>query len=222
MIYTPVILALAAGDWFTVWKGWRHVEYVLKPAVMVVLIAWLIGVTGMAGPAPWFVAGLVLSLAGDVFLMLPRFPFVLGLAAFLVAQLCYAAGFLADFPPLVEWSLLIVFAVCIPAALLYRRVVTGEGLRKHSPGLRTGVLAYTIAISVMTISAALTTVHPGWDKAAALLAALGAVFFFASDAVLALNRFVAPIRNGRVVNMILYHLGQILIVFGVAQQLGSI
>ena len=40
----------------------------------------------------WFVAALVLCLAGDVFLMLPKDLFVAGLASFLLGHLCYVAG----------------------------------------------------------------------------------------------------------------------------------
>ena len=41
----------------------------------------------------WFVAALVLCLAGDVFLMLPGDRFVPGLASFLVGQLLFTVGF---------------------------------------------------------------------------------------------------------------------------------
>ena len=50
----------------------------------------------------WFVAALVCSLVGDVLLMLPREQFVAGLSAFLVAHVCYLAGFWTDGPSLVR------------------------------------------------------------------------------------------------------------------------
>jgi uncharacterized membrane protein YhhN len=42
------------------------------------------------------------------------------------------------------------------------------------------------------------------------------LLFFISDTTLAYNKFVAPLPNGRVIVMITYHLGQILIVLGAA------
>ena len=44
------------------------------------------------------------------------------------------------------------------------------------------------------------------------LAALGAVSFLASDTLLALDRFVRPIRRGPVVVHVTYHLAQALLV----------
>lgn len=45
------------------------------------------------GSHAWILLGLCLSLAGDVLLMLPSDRFIQGLAAFLVAHLCYNVGF---------------------------------------------------------------------------------------------------------------------------------
>ena len=62
----------------------------------------------------WFVAALVFSLVGDVLLMLPREQFVGGLSAFLVAHLCYIAGFWTDGPAAVP---LVVAAVVVTLAI---------------------------------------------------------------------------------------------------------
>jgi hypothetical protein len=50
------------------------------------------------------------------------------------------------------------------------------------------------------------------------LAAFGAFLFFLSDIILAWNKFVAPINNGRIINIGLYHLGQIALIAGVVMQ----
>jgi hypothetical protein len=44
------------------------------------------------------------------------------------------------------------------------------------------------------------------------------MLFFYSDAILAWIKFVAPIKNGRMMNMITYHLGQIALIAGVLIQ----
>jgi uncharacterized membrane protein YhhN len=45
-----------------------------------------------------------------------------------------------------------------------------------------------------------------------ILARVGAVLLYASDGVLGWNRFVTPIRQGRLLTRIPYHLGQGLMV----------
>jgi uncharacterized membrane protein YhhN len=78
-----VALTLAVAEWLAVARRWRRLEFVFKPATLVAVIiaAWL----STRGPhdewmARFFLPGLTLSLAGDVFLLLPggRF-FMLGL-----------------------------------------------------------------------------------------------------------------------------------------------
>ena len=44
----------------------------------------------------WFVAALVLSLVGDVFLMLPQDLFVFGLGSFLLGHIAYIVGMHVD------------------------------------------------------------------------------------------------------------------------------
>jgi len=66
----------------------------------------------------------------------------------------------------------------------------------------------------MLFSALSTLIRDDWRILAAVSASSGALLFFISDTVLALNKFVAPIPNGRVIVMITYHLGQILIAMG--------
>ncbi len=99
---TPAIVFLvgaglfAVGDWVA--KARRHtvLEYVCKPTALLALIGTALVLTPMHDAEArrvWFVAALVFSLAGDVFLMLPTDRFVAGLAAFLVAHVCYVGGF---------------------------------------------------------------------------------------------------------------------------------
>ena len=82
----------------------KRLEYIAKPTTMVAVI--VSAVLLMRGPhdvwqAPFFLAGFAFSLAGDVLLMLPyESTFVYGLAAFLVAQICYIVGLTPSLPPL--------------------------------------------------------------------------------------------------------------------------
>jgi uncharacterized membrane protein YhhN len=96
----PAVLGVfAAADWVAVARRNRPVEYFCKPAVMVALIGAALWLEPQStSQRGWFVAALVFSLAGDVFLMLPppRDRFVFGLGSFLVAHLFYVAGLAAE------------------------------------------------------------------------------------------------------------------------------
>jgi len=78
-------LVVAVADWWAVVADRRSVEYVLKPLTMVVLIAAAVALPDPVtdGARLFMVAGLVCSLAGDVFLMLDEKLFIGGLVAFL-------------------------------------------------------------------------------------------------------------------------------------------
>jgi len=217
MEYSLFIIALviAVVDWVTVAKDWHTVEYVTKPAVMVALLLWLGLNGGFSGQLAWFAVGLAFSLTGDVFLMLPRDLFIPGLISFLLAHLAYIAGFLAWPPPLNLAALTLLVLVILATSQLYRRVAAGLAASGKA-SLKAPVLIYSVVISLMLLSALFTLLRPTWLVGPALLASLGALLFFLSDAILAWNKFVAPIRFGRVMNMASYHLGQMLLVLGAA------
>jgi uncharacterized membrane protein YhhN len=96
----PLTLLIAASAALTIraeHRNARRAVYLFKPLTTVLVLA-------LAATAPQPVwrgyqalvcAGLLFSLAGDVFLMLPRDRFVAGLASFLIAHLFYVASVLA-------------------------------------------------------------------------------------------------------------------------------
>ena len=83
------------------------------------------------------------------------------------------------------------------------------------------VLVYGTVISVMLYAAISTVYNPLWKTEAALFVSLGAFLFCASDAILAWNKFVAPIKNNRVLNITLYYLGQFGLIAGLISQFGK-
>ncbi len=83
-----IIGAAAGGSWL-----WLH--YVCKPLTTVLVLCTAVWGEGVVPRYQrWVVAGLLLSLTGDVFLMLPGDFFVPGLVAFLLAHVCYIAAFI--------------------------------------------------------------------------------------------------------------------------------
>jgi len=217
MAYLFMILALilALVDWISVAKNWRKVEFFAKPAVMLALLAWIGLNNGFQGPMLWFALGVFFSLGGDVFLMLPREQFILGLISFLIGHVCYLIGFNStglffNFP-----LAIVILVVAAAASQIYLKISAGLRASKKD-SLRIPVFVYTIVISLMLISALATLIRPDWRFSAAAIASSGALLFFISDTLLAWNRFVKPLPRGRLYSIIPYHLGQIGIVLGAA------
>jgi uncharacterized membrane protein YhhN len=73
----------------------------------------------------------------------------------------------------------------------------------------------------MVFFASATLFIPDWSSQAGLIVLLGAIFFFISDALLAWNRFITPLPQGRLISIIPYHLAQYFIAYGVIQQMGG-
>jgi len=217
MSFTLIGLALVVAllDWLAVAKKWKTLEYIAKPGVMVVLLIWLASVGGFQGYLIPFGLGLLFSMAGDIFLMLPKERFVAGLVSFLLAHVAYIIGFNDTFPPMNLVTLVVAALVALVAFRLYTRIAGGLTASGNDK-LKIPVLVYSIVISIMLLSALLTLIKPEWTAISALLAAFGALLFFLSDSCLAWNKFVQPLPNGRLIVIITYHVGQILIITGAA------
>ncbi|MBW7859277.1 MAG: hypothetical protein H3C43_13525, partial [Leptonema sp. (in: Bacteria)] len=80
----------------------RYLEFVVKPAVMIVLLLWLWQSVSFSGESwqrinnmpIWFAVAIIFSLAGDVFLMISVDRLFLGgLVSFLLAHIAYLLGF---------------------------------------------------------------------------------------------------------------------------------
>ena len=189
--------AFALGDWFAVAHDQRRIEYVFKPAVVVALTGAAISLDPASDlQRALFVAALVLSLAGDVFLMLPADLFAAGLAAFLIAHLVYIAGFATEGVSLetAAISALALSALSVPIGAWILRAV-----RKSSPRLAVPIAAYMLVIAAMA-AAALATED--------IRAGVGALLFYTSDALIAVNRFVVALRWAPPAVMVTYHLAQ--------------
>jgi uncharacterized membrane protein YhhN len=189
----------AVGDWVSRARDARGLEYVCKPATLLALVVVAIALhpaSAAGARRDWFVAALVFSLAGDVFLMLPREQFVAGLSAFLVGHVCFVVGFWTRGPALV-WFVVAVAAVAVVIGSLGARIL--PAVREHDRALVAPVAAYMTVIGVM-VATAVAVGNP--------LAAAGAVLFAASDSMIAWDRFVGGFAGASVWIMVTYHLGQ--------------
>lgn len=197
-----VAAIFAVLDWISRARDDQRLEYVAKPATLVALIVVALALDpANSGRRAWFIAALVLSLLGDVLLMLPSDQFVAGLAAFLAGHVCYVVGFWLDPPSGVAVLLAAVVVVAVVSPVAARIV---RGLQESGNRELTGpVVAYVSVISAMVISAIAT---------GNVAAAVGAVSFAVSDTMIAWDRFVRSFRAAPVAIMVTYHAGQALLV----------
>jgi uncharacterized membrane protein YhhN len=199
---------LALVDWWAVASDRRLVERWAKPATMAALVGAAAVVGSLDGAARvLLVVGAVFGLLGDVALLdHGSRAFLAGLSAFAIGHLAYVVAAL-----LVGFDL--VWAVPGAAAmvvLLSFRFATRTVPGAHAAGGRVlagAVLAYGAVIAAMVVTA--------WATAS-LVAGLGALLFACSDWVLGHRRFAGPLPGGRLAVMVPYHLGQTLLIVGLA------
>jgi len=215
MTYYPILVAsiLAALNWIAADRKLKPLEYVTKPATMLALLWWIWSSVGLGGSMLWFTLGAVFCLAGDVFLMIPRDMFIFGLVAFLLGHIFYSVGLNNLAPYINFWGVILILIFGIYIWWLYPKLATGLKSKGKS-GLKIPVLIYMLVISMMVYSALMTWTRPGWPTLAALSVSIGAVLFYASDSILAWNRFVNPLSHARLATMMTYHLGQFGIILG--------
>jgi uncharacterized membrane protein YhhN len=201
----------AVGDWVAKARARDALEYVCKPSTMVALVVAALALEPVdVATRAWFVAALVLSLAGDVFLMLPERElgpadtFTFGLGSFLLGHVAYIAGFVVrgvDSP--------LVLAALVGAAVIVARVAPPivRGARRDDPALGVAVTVYIVVIVTMLLAA--------WASGLPAAAA-GSALFVSSDAMIGWSRFVRRFAHHELAIIVTYHLAQALLVVSLA------
>jgi uncharacterized membrane protein YhhN len=184
---------------------WRTGIYLFKPltTALVIALAWSQPST-VHLYRPLVVAGLLFSLAGDVFLMLPRERFVAGLVAFLVAHLLYAGAFTGD-------GFRLTIAILLPF-IAYGAGLLRILLPKVERALKIPVVVYAAALLVMAWQA---TERGASGLPGGLFAATGALLFVASDSMLAIDRFARRFRAAEPLVLATYFAAQTLIALSI-------
>ena len=188
--------------------GRRALVYFFKPLTTVLIIA--LAALLPADPATRYrtaiLAGLVLSLAGDVFLMLPADRFIAGVAAFLAAHLAYLTAFTSAVPLAASPSTFAVIAVVVAGILM--------ALWRSLPArMRAPLVVYAAVLGAMAAQAISQAIVLG--SAAATAGAVGAALFLASDTTLVIHRFARPFRFSPPVILASYYSAQVLIAISV-------
>jgi uncharacterized membrane protein YhhN len=187
--YWLICLLLAGFVGTYLWackRALTTLTYICKPGATVTVMFLLLYFTGLS---EWlsqlvFVA-LLLSLLGDIFLMLPNDRFVPGLISFFLAHIAYSIAFLSgvdSIAPDISWSLPIIFGV----GLL---IIVWSQLQD----LKYPVVCYAIVIMGMLLST--IERYQTMPSQGSLLLLVGAAIFVLSDSLIALERFKGPLFN---------------------------
>jgi len=155
---------------------------------------------------------MVCSLIGDAALMYQEEAsifFMVGLGFFLLAHIGYAFinfNLVNDDQRKIKiyWQ---DIPIIIAGFAVFLLIKDGVG------DLRIPVLSYIVVITFMAITARQR--YNRSDKESFWLIMVGAIFFMLSDTLLAMNKFVAPIENERVLIMSTYIIAQFLIAKGI-------
>jgi len=197
-------LVLAALDWVAVARRLPRLEYACKAGVELAFLATAVVLDPLSNTARvWFCVALAACVAGDVLLMIPRDAFVAGLAAFVVAQVCFTVGFAHEDPIVTRLAVGVVLVglLIVPLARRFVRSMRAQG----ATALIAPVVAYIAVIAAMAVSA--IAGGNAWGI-------VGALLFVASDSLIAENRFVAPRSWAPLAIMVTYHLALAGLVIG--------
>lgn len=213
----PIIfLVVLAAHLLSIQQQYILVASCTKPLLLLSLIAWFIKSTpGIKGSFKNIIlAALCFSLAGDVWLIFeksnPSF-FIFGLICFLAAHVFYTLAFnriRSDNAVAVKWWLAI-FVAAFYFSLMYI-------LFAHLGDMKIPVLIYGAVISIMLFIA----MHFFFiKKRGSTLVVIGALLFFTSDFLLAINKFYSSFTNAGMYIMLTYAFAQYYIVKGIIQYL---
>jgi uncharacterized membrane protein YhhN len=182
-------------------------RYLFKPltTLLIILLAILHEPQVSENYQYLILGGLVFSLFGDVFLMLPKDRFIAGLLSFFVAHIFYISAFAGDFGPYFGWGYLIPILIYIAVFL--------KILLPHTGKMSIPVVAYALVLGAFLWQAS----GRGWTlgESSPAIAFFGAVLFVASDSILAYDRFVKGFTFARLLTMLTYWLAQVFIALSV-------
>lgn len=203
IILTILAIISASIHIWAEYQGPVILIYIFKPLTMVFII--LIALLAKKPPSRKYkyaiIAGLLFSMVGDFFLMLPMDLFIAGLISFLIAQLIYTYAFRSGRTLRFNFVAMLLFAIY--GVLVF--VILLPGLN----GMAVPVAAYIVVILVMAWQA-----WDQWDQVRsrwALLAMIGAILFVISDSILAFNKFGEPFAAARALTLTTYFSAQWLI-----------
>jgi uncharacterized membrane protein YhhN len=199
------IIALLLADSFP------QLVWITKPALMILLAAYAYQEMkpNFRKWDKFLLLALFSSWLGDVFLMASAdIFFLLGLGAFLITHIFYILIFKRDFQLTDKVNFSLAFGMLALYGLgLLKNLLPNLPSDMHIP---IAIYAFTILTMVITAVGRKGNV----SRESHNLVLIGAVSFMISDSLIAMNKFVSEIPNANIWIMLLYMVGQLLIVKG--------
>ncbi|UCG24509.1 MAG: lysoplasmalogenase [Chloroflexota bacterium] len=182
IIFTGMALLSASGAITAEFLEVEGLIFILKPVTMalIILVAFLSYDTPSAVYKWAIIIGLILSLAGDIMLMLPADLFLNGLISFALAHLVYTTAFINSGGFYGNWKSAIPF-------LLFG-VFMAVVLWPNLDDMLIPAMVYLVIILLMAWQG-----YGQWRQTRetrSWLAFIGVLLFIASDSLLAVNRWV--------------------------------
>jgi len=218
-IWITLFLLVLLVNLIAVYSNSESLQFITKPLLMPLLAIYLLLRTNTTNSnlKGWIFLALFFSWAGDIFLLFeergPNF-FLLGLSAFLVAQVFYIVFFhnirMREY---IRGNALLLLLVIVYYSVLI------NVLAPYLGNMKLPVRIYGVVLSFMVMLAMHTML--GKNKKAALWMTMGAILFVVSDSLLAFNKFFSPFNNAGVVTMLTYGLAQLFITEGAIRYINS-
>src|SRR6266496_1698610 len=187
-------------------------RFISKPLLMPLLTIYLLVRTRSANTnlKTWIILALFFSWVGDILLMFEEKQsifFLLGLSAFLVAQVFYIIFFhnirMREY---IRGNALFLLLVIVYYSILI------SVLSPYLGDMKLPVRIYGVVLSFMLMLAMHTML--GKNKKAGLWMMLGAILFVISDSLLAFNKFLTVLNYAGIIIMLSYGLAQLFIAEG--------
>jgi len=192
------------------------VRQITKPLILISLLVYF-GINGRGLPKSTYnltLMALVFSLLGDIMLLFDDpsgIHFMLGLISFLIAHLFYCAVFLKQWnkKALANFWWVTLLIVSYGITLFFF-------LKDHLGELVIPVTIYVLGILLMAVTA---YKRQGKVNITSFnMVFIGALFFIASDSILAINKFMASVPGSHILIMGTYATAQYLITRGILFQ----
>lgn len=206
-------------DLVAVYSNNESLRFITKPLLMPLLAIYLLleTKTKNSNLKVWIFLALFFSWAGDIFLLFeeegPNF-FLLGLSAFLIAQVFYIVFFhnirMREY--IRGNALLLLFVIVYYSILI-------SVLSPYLGNMKLPVRIYGVVLSFMLMLAMHTML--GKNKRAAIWMMTGAILFVASDSLLAFNKFFSGFNYSGLIIMLTYGLAQLFITEGAVRYINA-
>jgi uncharacterized membrane protein YhhN len=214
-----IFLFILLADLFAVYSNNENLRTITKPLLMPVLAIYFLTQTKFSNSKlkAWIFLALFFSWTGDVLLIFEErnsIFFLLGLCAFLIAQIFY----IIFFHNIRMREYIRGNALLLLLAIVYYSILISI-LSPSLGDLRLPVRVYGVVLCFMLMLAMHTMFSK--NRKAGMWMTTGAILFVASDSLLAFNKFYGTFNYAGLLTMLTYGLAQLFIAHGAAKYIMS-